>query len=152
MSRESDLQALQSIKDEIVEIYNLNEKCRTLSEECEKLSKQASSPEPFSFERIPENEHEKLKAEYDRQWKEKHQGTNKISRIFLILNTVIIAAISLLIIADVCFHTGIIIKPDMALKLTEAKLSENIIAVLAQAGIAVLLIALPWKLMRRVEK
>ena len=70
----------------------------------------------------------------------------------MILNTVIIAAISLLIIADVCFHTGIIIKPDMALKLTDAKLSENIIAVLAQAGIAVLLIALPWKLMRRVEK
>ena len=152
MSRESDLQVLQSIKDEIVEIYNLNEKCRTLSEECEKLSRQASSPRPFSFERIPENEHEKLKAEYDKQWKEKYQGKNKISRFFLILNTVVIAAISLLVIADVCFHTGIIIKPDMALALTDGKLSENIIVVLAQSGIAVFLIALPWKLMRRIEK
>ena len=38
MSRESDLQALKNMKEEIVEIYNLSEQCKKLSDECEELS------------------------------------------------------------------------------------------------------------------
>ena len=55
MSRESDLQALKNMKEEIVEIYNLSEQCKKLSDECEELSGKIKSPEPFAFARKPEN-------------------------------------------------------------------------------------------------
>lgn len=103
MSRESDLQALKNMKEEIVEIYNLSEQCKKLSDECEELSGKIKSPEPFAFARKPENSEQKLKAVYNKEWENAHKNGGRLWRVPLIINTVIVSVITLIIISDYCF-------------------------------------------------
>ena len=149
MSKESDLQVLQAMKSEIMEIYELNEKCRKLSGECERLSQQAAKPAPFEFKKAETNEYASLKSEFDRQWADKHKDAAKYRKIFLIANTVIVSLITLLIVADMCFKTEILVKNEAVTKVFEPGTGNNIVAACAQVCLAATLIILPWYFTRK---
>ena len=148
LSRENDLQILQTMKNEIIEIYNLNEKCQALSNECENLSNQVTTPKPFEFNRDPENSQEELKAEFDKQWVKNHENTGKYRLFFLILNTVVISVMSVLIISDICFKTGIIIG-SQSVDALKSTVTDGAFAALIQVIFAALLIGIPWKLVKK---
>lgn len=145
MSRESDLQALQAMKEEIVEIYNLSEQCKKLSDECEELSGKINSPEPFSFARKPENSEQKLKAVYNKEWETAHKNGGKLWRIPLIINTVIVSVITLIIISDYCFKTGIIIGGEILSEVCTSR-SDTIENIILAAAFAFPLIYIPWRI------
>lgn len=148
LSRENDLQILQTMKDEIIEIYNLNEKCQKLSDECEELANQITTPKPFEFKRAPENSQETLKAKFDKQWIKGHENANKYRLLFLILNTVVISVLSILIISDICFKTGIIIESQTAIALANTD-GERAITAVMQIITAAVLIGIPWKFVKK---
>ena len=145
MSRESDLQALQNMKEEIVEIYNLSEQCKKLSDECEKLSGKIKSPEPFDFARKPENSEQKLKAVYNKEWETAHKNGGKLWRVPLIINTVIVSVITLIIISDYCFKTGLIINSEVLSVFVTSPL-DTVINIILSAALAFLLIYAPWRI------
>ena len=140
MSRESDLQALKNMKEEIVEIYNLSEQCKKLSDECEELSGKIKSPEPFAFARKPENSEQNLK-----EWENAHKNGGRLWRVPLIINTVIVSVITLIIISDYCFKTGLIINSEVLSVFVTSPL-DTVINIILSAALAFLLIYAPWRI------
>ena len=148
MSRETELKALQDMRDELIEIYELNEKCKKLSDECEALSDKIKSPEPFSFARKPENSEQRLKAAYDKEWETAHKNGGRLWRIPLIINTVIVSVISLMIISDYCFKTGFIINSEV-LSVFATTPFDTVINIVFQTALAFLLIYAPWRIAKK---
>ena len=148
MSRESELKILQDMRDELIEIYDLNEKCKKLSDECENLACKIKSPEPFNFARKPENSEQRLKATYDKEWENTHKNGGKLWRIPLIINTFIVAVITLIIISDYCFKTGIIINSEV-LSVFVTSPSDTVINIIFQSVLAFLLIYAPWRIAKK---
>lgn len=144
MNRESDLQALKNMKEEIVEIYNLSEQCKKLSDEYEELSGKIKSPEPFAFARKPENSEQKLKAVYNKEWENAHKNGGRLWRVPLIINTVIVSVITL-IISDYCFKTGLIINSEVLSVFVTSPL-DTVINIILSAALAFLLIYAPWRI------
>lgn len=142
MSRESDLKILRDMKDEIVEIYTLNEECQKLSRECEQLSKSIEHPEPFSFKKETANTQSQMQHEFDVQWRQSHVNADKYSIIFLIANTAIIAILSIIVMCDLLFDTHIFISQEQ-LTVIDEKEFRNILLV-AQAAVCAALITIPW--------
>lgn len=148
MSRESELQILQDMKNEIVEIYDLSERCKKMSDECDALSDEINSPAAYSFNELPANNEESLKKEFNEKYREKQLSGGKLRYVFPIINTIIVLLMSVIILADFNAGTGILISPEQVKTVCEFEQNITLITVL-QIFAAFFMIYIPFRLAKR---
>ncbi len=148
MSREDDLKTLRDFKDEIVEIYELKDKCEKLDAECRELHEAVTNPKTPVFNRKAENAQSKLKAEFDKQWSEKCKSAKGLRLILMIINTAVVSVLSVILSVDFIFDTAVLINTKAAGTKYAENLadspSERAILVAAQLIFAAIFTAVPW--------
>ena len=74
-----------------------------------------------------------------------HKNGGRLWRVPLIINTVIVSVITLIIISDYCFKTGLIINSEVLSVFVTSPL-DTVINIILSAALAFLLIYAPWRI------
>ena len=82
---------------------------------------------------------------YNKEWENAHKNGGRLWRVPLIINTVIVSVITLIIISDYCFKTGLIINSEVLSVFVTSPL-DTVINIILSAALAFLLIYAPWRI------
>ena len=82
---------------------------------------------------------------YNKEWENAHKNGGRLWRVPLIINTVIVSVITLIIISDYCFKTGLIINSEVLGVFVTSPL-DTVINIILSAALAFLLIYAPWRI------
>lgn len=146
MSRESDLAALKEMKSRIEQSYTYLERCKAINAKCEALEKEKNKTAPPPITLKATNNYDKLKSQFNNEWRNKHTSNSKFRIAFLTVNTLLMLAIGVAVIADIYAKTGLFISVEQADIIT-AKVESAILAfaTFSHVLITALLIVIPFK-------
>lgn len=106
------------------------------------MSSKINSPKAFKFTGKIANAEQKLKATYDEEWNNIKKSGGKLWRIPLIINTVIVAVISVILISAMCFGIAIFINDEALSFLVDTSPSDVILIVV----LGFIQIYVPWRI------
>ena len=124
MDRETALQQLQDIRQEILLIHAEMEKCQTLQKQVEALQKEKDHPTQPTVSLKPENTGAKLKQSFEQQNREQIRGSNLPQTLQKVVGIAAQVIVAVLLALDIFGQKGLIISQE-ALQTLNAEGSSN---------------------------
>ena len=151
MDRETALQQLQDMRQEILAIYAETDKCRMIQKRVEALQNEKEHPTPPSVSLKPENTAEKLKTSLEEQNRRHHENSTKSTLIVKLVNVALQIIICALLAMDLFGHKGIIIKDAMMTELMQFGDSNCIMLFVFQIILSAIVIVAPlcWNFFKK---
>ena len=97
MSRESEMQQLQEIRQEILAVYGELDACREVQKRLETLQQEKAHPTPPAVPLQPENTAAALKQSFDEENRRRILGSRTPERVMQLVGGLLLAAVSVLL-------------------------------------------------------
>lgn len=139
MSRETDIQVLHQIKNEIAEMESLVAITEEEQAKAKNLQKELENTK-FVFKPLPTDQEKTLRDQFKNAWKKRFENTKPFKIIFLLLYSLLVLAFTVALVLDVYHNAGQVV--HQLHKYTEP--SERVMSAIVPAILGLSVLLLPW--------
>lgn len=143
MDRETALQQLQNMRQEILTIYTETDNCRRIQKQVAALQNEKEHPNPPAVSLKPENTAEKLKASLKQQNRQYHKNSTTPTLVVKLVNIAQQIILCALLALDLFGHKGIIIQEAMMAEMAQFGDSNCIMLFASQVILSLIVILAP---------